>query len=395
MIDVAALFIAYLVSQFYRSFLAVLAPALREELGVDPATLSDAAGAWFLAFAVAQIPVGMGLDRIGPRRVAGWLMIGGAGGGGALFAMAESAEMLIASMALIGVGCAPVLMSGMVIFARRYPPARFATLSGAMIGFGSLGNVLGAAPLAWGVEAFGWREVMLALAGLGVAIGGLVLTMVKDPPLAAEAGDSPLRGFVAVMKLRILWWLIPLGIFNYAVSAGLRGSWAGPYFEDVHGLDAEGIGAVTLWMALAMVAGNFVVGPLAHRLGTTKWVVFTLNLAAAGCTGALALGGTGEAAAAWLFGLIGLCGATYALLMAQARSFVPLHLTGRGVTLMNFFSIGGVGLGQIVTARIHSFADATWSSGALAYQAVFGYYALALLGALAIYLFSRDARTEG
>jgi sugar phosphate permease len=70
MIDVAALFVAYLVSQFYRSFLAVLAPALRADLGIDAATLSNAAGAWFLAFAFAQVPVGIWLasDGRGGRR---------------------------------------------------------------------------------------------------------------------------------------------------------------------------------------------------------------------------------------------------------------------------------------------------------------------------------------
>ena len=391
MIDVAALFAAYLVSQFYRSFLAVMAPALKADLGVDAAALSDAAGMWFLAFACAQIPVGMALDRIGPRRTAGWLMILGGGGGAALFASAQSAASMTVAMAVLGLGCAPVLMSGMVIFARRFDPKRFAVLSGAMIGFGSLGNVLGAAPFAAAVEAFGWRESMYALAALGAVMGAALLVLVKDPELSAPEGDSPLKGFVAVLKIRALWLLLPLALTNYAVSAGIRGSWAGPYLADIHGLDAGGIGDVVLWMALGMVAGSFLVGPLAERLGTTKWVVLPLNLVNAACALALATLSPGLEAAGALLAAVGLFGATYPLLMAHARSFVPLHLTGRGITMMNFFSIGGVGLGQFVTSEIHSFADAAWDSAPLAYGAAFGYYALALLLALAVYGFSRDA----
>lgn len=392
MIDVAALFVAYLVSQFYRSFLAVLAPALKTDLGVDAATLSNAAGAWFLAFAFAQFPVGIWLDRFGPRRTSGWLLTVGAGGGGVLFAMADGPEMLIAAMALIGIGCAPILMAGMVIFARRYAPARFATLSGAMIGFGSLGNVLGAAPLAWAVDAYGWREVLLALSAATGAIGVGLLVVISDPPLLRTPGDKAFRGLLEVLRLPAMKFLIPLAVFNYAVSAGIRGSWAGPYLGDVHGMDAIGIGNATLWMALAMVAGNFIVGPLSNRLGTIKGVVLPMNGAGVGCTLALALSDPSAGTAVILFALIGLFGASYALLMAHAKTHMPLHLTGRGVTMMNFFGIGGVGLGQIITGKIHSFATAESAAPGIAYDAVFGYYGVALALALFIYAFSSDVR---
>jgi MFS family permease len=391
MIDVAALFVAYLISQFYRSFLAVLAPALKVDLGIDAATLSTAAGAWFFGFAFAQLPVGIWLDRFGPRRTSGWLLGLGAGGGGALFSQAQGLGTLFVAMALIGVGCAPILMAGMVIFARRHDPARFATLSGAMIGFGSLGNVLGATPLAWAVEAWGWRPVILALAVLTAGMGALLLAIIKDPPRLETQGDSPLRGILAVLKLPALWVLLPLALCNYAVSAGIRGSWAGPYLADIHGMDAIGIGNATLWMALAMVAGNFAAGPLAQRLGMLKWLVAPVSLLGGLCTLALAVAAPGTAAAVALIAAIGLFGATYALLMAHARTFMPLHLTGRGITLMNFFIIGGVGLGQMVTGRIHSFAFAKYTSLPVAYDAVFLYYAIASLAALAIYAFSRDA----
>ena len=65
-------------------------------------------------------------------------------------------------MALIGIGCAPVLMASLYVFGRTYPPERFAMLSSLIIGLGSVGNLLGATPLALAVEAFGWRAAMAA-----------------------------------------------------------------------------------------------------------------------------------------------------------------------------------------------------------------------------------------
>ena len=101
----------------------------------------------------------------------------------------------------------------------------------------------------------------------------------------------------------------------------------------------------------------------------------------------------GIAAATLLLIVIGLAGGSYGLLMAHARAFVPAHLTGRGVTLMNFFSIGGVGAMQFATGGVVT----AWSvpgEAVSGYVALFTFYALMVGLALLIYLFSRDAKPE-
>jgi hypothetical protein len=79
--------------------------------------------------------------------------------------------------------------------------------------------------------------------------------------------------------------------------------------------------------------------------------------------------------------------------MAHGRSFVPPHLTGRGVTLLNFFSIGGVSVAQFATGAVYSVASVT-GEPASGYQAVFGFYAALVAFAIAIYLLAPDARPE-
>ena len=108
--DIPALMISYVLSLFYRNFLAVMSPYLVEDLGVTASELSSAVGAWYLLFAICQIPTGLALDRIGPRRVVSVALAVGAGGGALVFASAQSAWMLYAAMALIGAGCAPILI---------------------------------------------------------------------------------------------------------------------------------------------------------------------------------------------------------------------------------------------------------------------------------------------
>lgn len=393
MAGIAALAVAYVLSQFYRSFMAVMTPALIAELGATKAELSVASGAWFLVFALMQFAVGVALDRFGPRRTVSFLLALCGGGGALVFALATEPWMIILAMALIGAGCAPVLMASFYIFAREYPPARFAALGSFLVGFGNAGNVIGATPLAAAAEAFGWRPVMAGLAVATLIVAALLLLLVRDPRKAEHGvADNGFAGYLELFRLRELWPILPLLALNYTAAAGIRGLWAGPYLADVHGLDAVAIGNVTLIMALAMVAGNFAYGPLDRLFGTRKWVAFAGNLLGAATVGWLALNAAAPVASVGIaLALVGLFGTSFGVLMAHGRAFLPPHLTGRGVTLLNFFAIGFVGVLQFATGPIVE-AGAVPGDPASGYVALFRFYAVMLALGLAIYAFSRDAK---
>lgn len=391
MIGMAALGTGYVLSQFYRVFLAVLSPTLAAELGVGAAALGWASAAWFIAFALMQIPLGVALDRIGPRRTAGWLITVAGGAGAALFAGAQGAAALIAAMALIGAACAPVLMASFFLFARSYPAARFAMLASAMLGVGALGNIAAAAPLSAAAAALGWRAALAVLGGVTVATGLAILIWLRDPPAPPQAGqaDGGLRDYLALLATPHLWPLYLMMFVNYAPVVGIRGLWAGPYLADVFALDAGAIGRATLWMALAMAAGSFALGPLDQILRTRKWVVAAATLTLSGLCAALAL--RPDVSAAWSVAAlvaIGFAGMSFGVMMAHARPFFPSAMTGRGVTLMNFFCMAGVGTMQAVTGGLLAGAADPVSG----YGSVFGFYALATAGVSALYVFSRDSR---
>jgi sugar phosphate permease len=394
MAGIAALAIGYVLSQFYRSFLAVLTPVLTSELGMTKVQLSAASGAWFITFALMQFAVGVSLDRFGPRRTASILLAVGAGSGAFLFSIATAPWMIIAAMALIGIGCSPVLMGVVFIYAHNFSPARLAVLASWTIAFGTAGNVIGAAPLANAAEAFGWRPAIAALGIFTLLTAAAVAIFVRDPaePEGTAKASSGFAGYAELFRLRTLWPIMPLTALNYAPATGIRGLWSGPYLADVYGADSLVIGQVTMFMALAMVGGAFLYGPLDTIFKTRKWVAVGGNSLTVLTLLYLALHpAAGLTATTILFIIIGLCGGSYGLLMAHARAFVPKHLTGRGVTLMNFFSIGGVGVMQFATGGVVT-ASYVPDDPAAAYAALFLFYVFAVGLAVLLYLFAHDAK---
>jgi len=393
MTGVVILAVTYILSQFFRSFLAVLAPELTRDLGIGEVALSSAAGLWFIAFALMQFPVGFALDRYGPRRTVALFLLAAAAGS-TLFALANGAVAIIVAMTLIGAGCAPILMAAFFIFARTFHPRRFAMFASWFVAFGLGGGVLGSAPLALAVEAVGWRQVMAGLAVVTLLLALIIMWVLRDPPVPAVENAADRGSLLDLLRMRELWPLMAMAFVAYAPAANLRGLWAGPYLADVYGFDLAAVGNATLAMAIALIVGTIAHGPLDVIFRTRKWIPIVGSSVNAILLAGLAVLGSGSApTAVVLLAAITLFGANYALIMAHARSFMPPHLLGRGITLLNFFSIGGAGAIQFLSGGIFALADPEISSES-AYATVFAFYAVLLVAGLVAYAFSRDRPPE-
>jgi predicted MFS family arabinose efflux permease len=385
---IGSLVLAYMLSQFYRAFLAVLSPVLEYEIGAAPGDLALSSGLWFLAFAAMQIPVGAALDRIGPRRTVAWALILGGAVGAAVFALATAPWHLHLSMALLGIGCSPALMGSYYIFARDYPPAAFGTLTSIVIGFGALGNILGATPLVWVIEAAGWRQTLWGLALVTLSVALLVLIAVRDP--ARLGSDQPKGSLSELLRLRALWFLLPLLSINYAASAAVRGLWAAPYMQQVHGADTQLIGRVTLVMGLGMVIGNFLVGPAARLVGSVRRLTLISTAITIGVMAVLWLRPASDVpTATLLMAMIGLSGAAYPMIMAHGRAFLPAHLVGRGMTFLNMIAITGVGITQFASRAVYDAASAAYPP-AQAFAMLWLFFLIPLAIGFALYVLTPE-----
>ena len=386
-LGIILLCLAYVISQFFRNFLAVLSEQLYFDIGVTSDDLAFAMSFWFLTFSLMQIPVGTALDKIGPKLTGSFIFLLGGAGGSVFFAFATTPVHITISMGLIGLGCSPVLMGSYYIFARMYDPKIFASLAATVIGVGSLGNLAGAGPLVFATDLFGWRSTMLGLGIISFFISVGLFLFVENPTISKNIKKG---SFIDLLKISDLWFIFPLVLIHYAPVAGIRGLWIGPYISDTFSGDGN-LAFATTAMSLSMIAGTFAYGPMDRIFGTRKWIIFIgssiclVSIVSLALVEQITFG-----ISVSLFCILGFFGMSYPLMIAHGRSFSPEHLTGRCVTLLNMFAIGGAGLFQFLSGKLFRFTFETEGSTSAAYTTIFLFYASSLFIGSVLYLKAKD-----
>jgi MFS family permease len=394
---VGTLCVLYIVSQFFRNSVGVIAPDLASEMNLSALELGLLSSVFFFSFAATQLPLGVALDRLGPKRcmlVCLAFVIVGTG----VFAYAASAAGLITGRILLGIGSASFLMAPLALYARWFRPDRFSTLTGVHLGIGSLGTLFATAPLAWAADVFGWRFSFLGVGVITVLIGLLVLTAVSDDPPGMtspprhESLRESLSGILESMRTPSVGRLFLAQLASYSSLILILGLWGGPYLTHVYGYDIKARGDLLFVPAATQIIGSVFWGPMDRVFGGYKppvlvgaglTVTMLLILAAFGMLAPVALFA--------VFAMLGFSSAVTAVLIAHGKSLFPPHLLGRGMTLLNMATVGGVFVTQTVSGVvIDLFPAANGAYPLEAYQLVFALQAAFLLFASLVYFGARD-----
>jgi len=390
---VATLGLLYVVSQFLRNSVGVIAPNLASDMGLSPIEIGLLSSIYFLCFAAVQLPLGVALDRFGPRQCM-LLSIGLTVAGCLAFASAHDAPGLVVARAILGFGTACFLMAPVALYARWFPPERFSTFAGIHLGAGSLGALLATAPLALMAATFGWRSAFVGVAIATVAIGILTWWYVTDDPpgRSTPSRNETLRESVAgiwqVIRTPSIGRVFMVQLTSYPSYVLVVGLWGGPYLTHIYGYDLQGRGEVLFVAALAQVLGSFFWGPSDRFFGRFKPPI----LAGTGlCLVSLLLLTFGGVMPAPLlivsFALLGFSTGMTSVVMSHGRSLVPPHLLGRCITLLNIGTMGGGFLVQFISGVVIDLFPTQGGAYPLeAYRLVFGLQAaLVLVGAWAYF----------
>jgi MFS family permease len=394
---IAALMGMHVMSQFLRNSVGVIAPNLAQDVGLGAAGIGLLSSAFFLSFAAAQIPVGIAIDRYGPRRVMASsvaIMVAGV----LVFALGPDAQALILGRVLMGLGCSSFFMGPLVVYSRWFPPERFSTLTGLQLGVSGLGMLAATAPLAYGTATIGWRASFLIIAVVGSVLGLVMFLVVRDDPpgrarpRGTESLAEGLRGVGRVIRTPSFVPVFLMHLCGYSALVTVLGLWAGPYLSHIYGYDIEGRGNLLFLLAFVFVTMNLVWGPADRLFQSYKRPVLIGAVATTALLAWLAI--VGRPATPTLitwFVLLGVAASFTPVLTAHGRALFPHELVGRGLTLMNLGTMLGVFVMQALTgAVVGRFAAPGGVYPLDAYRAAFAVEAVLLGVATLVYLRARD-----
>jgi MFS family permease len=337
----------FLLSMFHRVSTTVISPVLTADLDLTAAQLSTLSAMFFYSFALVQIPLGLALDRWGPRLVLTVLGLVGVAGA-VLFSLAGSYGLATLARILLGIGMAGNLMGAFALLVNWFPADRFATLIGAITAAGTMGMMLAASPLAFLVDLVGWRSGMLLMALAGMVQTAAVLIVVRDRPAGvpkpAWQPGSPFKGLERLIRMPAFWVIGVSTFFRFGAFMTIQGLWAGPYL--IYGLGLEPVRAGNVLLACSL--GYMISLPLSGRISdrvlrTRKYCVvpplFAFALLVAGL--ALIEKGASELLLVTLFLFLGLLSAPGQIMYAHIKELTPREMAGTSMTGINFFNMLG------------------------------------------------------
>ncbi len=406
----SVLALMYILVYFYRVSLAVVAGDISRELRLTPQQLGSLSGILFYVYAVAQIPLGPMIDRLGSR-----LVISGSGiltaVGGILFSQADSLASAMAARMLIGIGTASVLMATFTVFSHWYSKQEFGRVSGFMVAVGNLGNLFATAPLALAVAAIGWRSSFLAIGIMQVLVTMLVFGMVRDkpppagiPPLAPPLIQGGMKGGVLAAWSEILgnrdFWLLGIIAFAwYGNYLALQGLWGGPYLMEVLHLSREATGRMLMFTSLGFMAGSTVTDTIARRVFRSYKKTLLAGQLLLLCLMSAFLGWAEiipRPLLMFVFFCIGLAVSSGVMIYPIIRSMFPVRIVGTALTSLNFFVLMGAAVTQQVMGLIiGSIGGNSAEMQAQAFHAAFLFPLTGLAMTIVLFLLARDYWEKG
>jgi len=310
----------------------VISKDLGTEFSLSPSDLGFLTSMYLLTFAAFQLPLGVLLDRYGPRRVVAALMCSAAAGA-LVFALAKDLTTLSVGRALIGLGVSAGLMGAIKAFSLWFP-TRLATMNGMYLAIGGLGSLCATAPAEWLVAAYGWRAMFFMLSASSLLAAVLVFFVVPEKALpgAGQTLRAQIGGFRVIFASVTFWRIgMPL-VIGQAVYIALQGLWLGPWLYDVAGQDRHSVANYLLIAALGYMLGSAFFGMLSDRWSrlTVYKIGLSISLAMLWLIAAGVQTGLGAILALYAF-----TGISAALAYAILTPLFPPEMTGRVNTASN------------------------------------------------------------
>ena len=334
---------AYFMSYAFRTINVVIAPDLVKDLGLNNADLGLLSSAYFIGFGATQIPLGLALDRFGPRITEAWVMIL-AVIGALIFAIAEDFTTLVMARVLIGMGVSACLMAAFSGFRAWYAPSQQGQLASAMLVCGTSGALASTWPVHLVTPYIGWRGVFLVMAALSflailILYFGLPVkkSALTDKPIQSTSATLSWQSYRPILTNSFFWRILPLGTFCYGGFIAVQTLWFGPWLIEVMNYPATTAAQIVFGfnvvLLLAYLFNTWVLPKLARRgIDTMRYMTWTVGMSMIMQAGAYFW----QTSLVWVWWyLFAITCASFVLAQSIIVLYFPKHYSGRVSTSYN------------------------------------------------------------
>ncbi|MGI6038216.1 MAG: MFS transporter [Limnochordia bacterium] len=272
----------YVFVNFHRVSMAVMAPDLMSEFLFGATAIGFISSLFFYAYTASQIPIGLMADMVGTRQVVS-LALAITALGALIFGSATNAPLIFIGRMIMGIGVAGIYPPAMKLFAQWYEGDSFSSITGLYIACGNLGAVLAAAPFAYVVGRWGWRQshIFIGIITLGLALSAWLFIREGPGQIDQTRTGSGINwgqawgSFKEAISNKAVLYVGFLLFLKYGPYMGVQGLWGIPFFMDVYNMDRVTAGSLLSFMPIGYMVGAPITGFfLARRIGTKKSLYF-------------------------------------------------------------------------------------------------------------------------
>lgn len=279
---VGAVFFMY--EFFLRTFVGTLGHQIIPALHLSPTSFAEIGAAYYVSYAILQVPVGILLDRFGIKLVM-TLAVLLCGSSTFLFAHAQGFWLAFLARIFMGFGSSFAFIALLMIVATWFPRKNFALMAGVSQFVGTMGPMLGGGPLVAVMHNLhsSWRVTLSAIAGFGILLGVIIFLVVKTKPRVANdviwlsPSKSIWKEVKALLANKQAWLIAGYSVGVY-VSIELLGAVWGTEYLQVRGL-SQGLAASmvsTAWLGYAI--GCPLVGAISDYMHRRKPILILCAL---------------------------------------------------------------------------------------------------------------------
>lgn len=359
---IASVFYAY--QYILRVMPNIMLQEIMQQFGISAATFGQFSGVYYIGYSLIHLPIGIMLDRFGPKKVmTACILLTVIGLMPLLFA--EHWVYPIFGRLLVGIGSSAAILGVFKIIRMTFNPERFPRMLSLSVTIGLIGAIYGGGPVSYMRDALGYQTVIQLFAVAGLLLAGITYWIV--PSIKNESEKTVLSDIKEVLSNgRVVWSCIFAGLMVGPLE-GFADVWGTVFLKQAYGFEGTLAASMPSMIFIGMCFGAPVLSFIADKVGSYLATIIGAGLAMAVCFACLLIWQLPSGVLTLNFIIVGVCCAYQILAIYKASTYVREQVAGLTTAIANMIiMIFGYAFHSIIGGIINAWGGPS-SSQALIY----------------------------